>query len=159
LGCHREGGQNPPNIAYSGNERVTNTPKRRANLPRKTPPTRAPTQGPKARLMTLDRIDRRTKAAQFALETKDAIISDLGGLDNLSTLERHLAEHAAISSAVVADSYARWLGGEQIALAELATVQNTFLRVATTLGLSRRARDVTRDIDSYLQDNKENSIE
>jgi hypothetical protein len=88
------------------------------------PPNEAdkpPAHGPKARLVTLDQIDRRTKAAQLALETKDAIISDLGGADQVSTLERLLAEHAALASAVVADSCTRWLKGEQIALAELAT--------------------------------------
>jgi hypothetical protein len=42
--------------------------------------------------------------------------------------------------------------GEQVALTELATVQNAFLRVASSLGFSRRAKDVTRDIDSYLQE-------
>jgi hypothetical protein len=103
--------------------------------------------------MTLDQIDRRTKAAQLALETKDAIISDLGGLDQVSTLERLLAEHAALASAVVADSYTRWLKGEQIALAELATVSNTYMRAATALGLGRRAKDISKSIDTYLEGN------
>src|SRR5262245_9301341 len=105
----------------------------------------------KARLLSLDQLDRRTKAAQLALEAKEAIIADLGGADRLSTLERLACEHAALASAVVADSYARWLKGEQIALAELATVQNAFLRVAQTIGFSRRAKDVTTSIESYLK--------
>jgi hypothetical protein len=109
----------------------------------------------KARLVTLDQIDRRTKAAQLALEAKEAIIADLGGADQLSTLERLACEHAALASAVVADSYTRWLRGEQIALAELATVQNAFLRVAGSLGFSRRAKDLTATIDTYLD--KENA--
>src|SRR6516225_5538059 len=70
----------------------------------------------------------------------------------LSTLERLACEHAALASAVVADSYTRWLKGEQIALAELATVQNAFLRVASSLGFSRRAKDVTMSIDTYLDE-------
>ena len=114
-----------------------------------------PARAPKARLVSLDQIDRRTKAAQLALETKNAIISDLGGPDQLSTLERLLAEHAAMASAVVADSYTRWLKGEQIALAELATVSNTYMRAAMALGLGRRAKDVTASIDTYL--NEENA--
>jgi len=114
-----------------------------------------PVRAPKARLVSLDQIDRRTKAAQLALEAKEAIIADLGGIDQLSTLERLACEHAALASAVVADSYTRWLKGEQIALAELATVQNAFLRVAGSLGFSRRAKDVTTSIDAYLD--KENA--
>jgi hypothetical protein len=60
-----------------------------------------------------------------------------------------------MASAVVADSYARWLKGEQIALSELATVQNAFLRVASSLGFSRRAKDVSRDINKYLESTDE----
>ena len=58
---------------------------------------------------------------------------------------------------MVADSYTRWLKGEQIALAELATVQNAFLRVASSLGFSRRAKDVTTNINTYLE--KENTAD
>src|SRR5262249_37946018 len=107
----------------------------------------------------MDQIDRRTKAAQLALEAKQSIIADRGGADQLSTLERLACEHAALASAVVADSYARWLKGEDIALAELATVQNAFLRVAGSLGFSRRARDVTQSIDSYLEETNERQIQ
>src|SRR5262249_14492542 len=99
------------------------------------------------RLVSLDQIDRRTKAAQLALEAKEAIIADLGGIDQLSTLERLACEHAAMASAVTAESYARWLKGEEISLTEIATVQNAFLRVAGSLGFSRRAKDVTQNID------------
>jgi hypothetical protein len=109
-----------------------------------------PARAPKARLMSLDQIDRRTKAAQMALETKQAIIADLGGEDRLSTLERIACEHAALASAVVADSYARWLRGEDIALAELATIQNAYLRIAGAIGFSRRAKDAMT-IEAYLE--------
>jgi hypothetical protein len=84
-----------------------------------------------------------------------ALLSDLGGEEQLSTLERLLAEHAALASAVVADSYTRWLKGEQIALSELSTVSNTYMRAAMALGLNRRAKDVTASIDTYL--NEENA--
>ena len=53
----------------------------------------------------------------------------------------------------MADSYAKWMKGEQIALTELATVQNAFLRVASSLGFSRRAKYISRDINSYLEGN------
>jgi hypothetical protein len=112
-----------------------------------TPPVRAG----KVRLVSMDQIDRRTKAAQLALEAKQAIIADLGGLDQLSMLERLACEQAAMASAVVADSYARWLKGEEVSLPEIATVQNAFLRVASSLGFGRRARDVTTSIESYLK--------
>ncbi len=114
-------------------------------------PANPPAKIGKARLISLDQLDRRTKAAQLALETKESIVADLGGEDGLSTLERLACEQASLAAAVVADSYARWLQGEQIALAELATVQNSFLRVASTLGFQRRAKDVTPDLGAYLK--------
>jgi hypothetical protein len=113
--------------------------------------------GPRAlkeRLLDLSDLDQRTNAAKLAQQVKAEIIGDLGGEDQLSTLERLAAGHAALAAAVVQDSYARWLKGEQIALAELATVQNAFLRVAGSLGFSRRAKDVTKNIDQYLRDKK-----
>jgi len=71
----------------------------------------------------MDDLDRRTNAARLALETQDAIISDLGGEGQLSTLERLAAQHAALAAAVVNDAYTRWLKGEEVSLPELATVQ------------------------------------
>jgi hypothetical protein len=84
--------------------------------------------------------------------TKDAILADLGGAEQLSTLERLLAEHAALAAAVVQDSYARWLKGEQVPLTEVATVQNAYMRAAMALGLQRRSKDITQNIDSYLKE-------
>jgi hypothetical protein len=107
----------------------------------------------KARLLDLSDLDQRTNAAKLAQQVKANIIADLGGEEQLSTLERLACEHAALASAVVADSYARWLKGQEIALTELATVQNAFLRVAGSLGFSRRAKDISRDINKYLEGN------
>jgi hypothetical protein len=70
----------------------------------------------KTRLISMSDLDRRTKAAQVALETREAIISDLGGEDQLSTLERLAAEHAALAAAVTQDAYARWLQGQEVSL-------------------------------------------
>ena len=86
-----------------------------------TPPLRVG----KTRLISMAGLDRRHKANQLALATKDAILSDLGG--GLSTLERIMAEHAALASAVVADAYARWLRGDEIPLVEISTAQNCYL--------------------------------
>jgi hypothetical protein len=52
------------------------------------------------RLVTMADLDRRTKAAQKALETKSAIMADLGGEEQLSTLERIMVENAAMSAAL-----------------------------------------------------------
>jgi hypothetical protein len=104
----------------------------------------------KTRLISMSDLDPRTKAAQVALETREAIISDLGGSDQLSTLERLAAEHAALAAAVTQDAYARWLQGQEVSLPEISTIQNVFLRIAGALGFNRRAKDVTPSVSEYL---------
>ena len=113
---------------------------------------KAPLRIGKTRLISMDDLDRRTNAARIALETQDAIISDLGGADGLSTLERLAAQHAALAAAVVNDAYTRWLKGEEVSLPELACVQNCYLRIAGALGFARRAKDLTKSIDHYLEE-------
>ena len=85
-------------------------------------------------------LDRRTKAAQTAVATKSAIMSDLGGEDRLSTLERLLCENAAMASAVLRDMQVRWLQGEEVSLTEMVSVENVFNRTAAALGLSAGPR-------------------
>jgi hypothetical protein len=106
--------------------------------------------GGKVRLVTMQDLDRRTKAAQVALETKQAIMADPGGEERLSTLERIMVENAAMSAAVLRDAHVRWMSGQAVPVSELATLENTFNRTASMLGLSRRAKDVL-DINTYLE--------
>ena len=110
-----------------------------------TPPERAG----KVRLVSMQDLDRRTKAAQTAVATKSAIMSDLGGEDRLSTLERLQCENAAMASAVLRDMQVRWLQGEEVSVTEMVSIENVFNRTAAALGTKRRPKDVI-DINSYL---------
>ena len=85
-----------------------------------------------------------------AIATKIAIISDLGGEQNLSTLERLQAENAAMGAAVLRDMQVRWLQGEEISVPDMLSVENTFNRTAAALGTKRRPKDV-QTIDAYLK--------
>ena len=104
----------------------------------------------KVQLVTMDDLDRRTKAAQQAVATKDAIMADLGGKGRLSTLERIMCENAAMSAAVLRDAHVRWMQGEPVPVSEIATLENTFNRTAQALGLSRRTKDAMT-IEAYLE--------
>ena len=115
-----------------------------------TPPERIG----KTRLVSMADLDRRTKAAQTAVATKSAIMSDLGGEDRLSTLERLQCENAAMASAVLRDMQVRWLQGEEVSVTEMVSVENVFNRTAAALGTKRRPKDVI-DINSYLSKEKE----
>ena len=113
-------------------------------------PEAPPKQGGKARLLTLADLDRRTRAAQHAEDTRNAIVADLGGEDRLSTLELLQVENAALDAAVLRDLQVRWLRGEPVEVTQMATIENTFNRTAAAVGTKRRARDVTPSVDAYL---------
>ena len=70
------------------------------------------------RLRSIADLDGRTQAAQFAKETRDAIIEDRGGADSLGQMDRSLIEHWATGDAILRDAGIRWLKGEGVAITE-----------------------------------------
>ena len=113
-------------------------------------PAPQPKPGSKARLLTLDGLDRRTAAYAATRKLIDDIEGDLGGCDRLSTGERQLVQRAAVLGAVLTDTESRWVGGEPIDPTIYCTVVNAQRRVLETLGLKRTSRDVTPDLRDYL---------
>ena len=111
----------------------------------------------KMRFLTLEDLDRRTRAYQRVKETRAEVLADLGGEDQLSTLERIAADNVALLDAMLKDISARWLHGEAIDAADIATLQNTFNRTAAALGWQRRSRDVTPSLNAYLLAKEETS--
>jgi hypothetical protein len=105
---------------------------------------------PKARLLTLADLDGRTRAAQAVRSTMTAIATDLGGSEHLSTGEHQIIKRAALTGAMLEDMAARWLLGEPVDPALYATLSNAERRLLETVGLKRRARDVTPTLREYL---------
>ena len=105
---------------------------------------------PKVRLLTLADLDGRTRAAQTVSKTMSAIATDLGGSEHLSTGEHQIIKRAALTGAMLEDMAARWLMGEAVDPALYATLSNAERRLLETVGLKRRARDVTPTLREYL---------
>ena len=105
------------------------------------------------KLLTLKDLDGRTEAARKAVQMRNAIMTDLGGEEQLSTLERLQAENAAMGAIVLRDLHVRWLKGDEVSVAEMTALENTFNRTAAALGTARRAKDVMT-IDAYLDGEK-----
>lgn len=99
--------------------------------------------GRKVRLLCIDDLDGRTRAAQLVTRTIDAITSDLGGEANLSTGEQLLVRKVAMTAAMSDDLAARFLTGQEVDPAVYCTLSNAERRLLETLGLKRRAADVT----------------
>lgn len=116
-------------------------------LPRRGSRTR---QG-RARLLTIDALDSRTAACTAARQLIATLSADLGGEDALSAGERQLVMRAALTGAIAADAETRWLAGQQIELGDYLQAVNVQRRVLATLGLQRRARDVsTPSVEQYV---------
>jgi hypothetical protein len=110
-------------------------------------PRRSKTRKGKIRLLTLDALDARTAAAQSARKLIETLSSDLGGEDQLTAGEYQLVVRAAMTGAIVADFEARWVAGQQVPLCDYLQAVNVQRRVLATLGLQRRARDVSSTLD------------
>jgi len=104
---------------------------------------------PKARLLSLDDLDKRTAAARYAFELRDNVVADLGGEGSLSAIRLELASSLAVMSAMISDASARFLRGEQTDAGSIATLVNSRNRTAQLLGLDRVMRDAN-DLDSYI---------
>lgn len=105
-------------------------------------PKRTRTRQGKARLLTLDCLDQRTAAYHAAVALVASLTSDLGGDDQLTAGERELVRRVALCGAICADVEARWVAGQEVALADYLSAVNVQRRVLSTLGLRRRPRDV-----------------
>lgn len=105
---------------------------------------------PKTKLLTLADLDGRTRAAQVVGKTIASLVSDLGGVDHLSTGEHEIVKSAAMTGAMLENMAARWLTGEPIDPGQYATLSNAQRRLLETVGLRRRSRDVTPSLSQYL---------
>jgi hypothetical protein len=104
----------------------------------------------KARFMSLEDLDRRTGAYKTTRAIIEALEDDLGGADRVSTAERQLVQRAAVLGAMASDLEARWIAGSPVDPLSFATIANAQRRLLETIGLKRRARDVTPDLRSYI---------
>jgi hypothetical protein len=96
-----------------------------------------------ARFLSLRDLDGRSRAAARCRELVASLESDLGGSDRLSTAQRQLVQRAALLATQLEDFEVRWSLGEPIELQDYLATVNCQRRVLQSLGLERRARDVT----------------
>ncbi|MBK5960942.1 hypothetical protein CCR97_22445 [Rhodoplanes elegans] len=106
----------------------------------------------KAQPLTRGVIDRRTRAFANFTRVADGIAADLGGADQLTTIERALVEAFAGAAVALDDLSTRLLRGEQVDPGVQSQMITTLVRVATRLGTRRRAKTVTTpDLRTYIQ--------
>src|ERR1044072_8249569 len=109
----------------------------------KLPPSYGTKRSRKIRLVAINQLDGRTTAARRVRELTAALISDLGGADHISTGQSQLVQRADVLGAVIEDFETRWGAGETVDMAAYLSTINAQRRVLVTLGLERKARDLT----------------
>jgi hypothetical protein len=107
------------------------------------PARRKPHRATRPQLLTRDRLDGRTNAAKVFDRLVVDIEADLVGRDQLSTIERALVEAFAGACVTLHHLNTKLALGEEIDLGQHAQAVSAMVRIASRLGLRRRARDVT----------------
>jgi hypothetical protein len=93
--------------------------------------------------LTRNALDGRSNAIKQFDAIASSIVADLGGEDQLTTVQRHLIEAFAGASITVDNLNARLLLGEKLDILEYSTAISTMVRVASRIGLHRVATDIT----------------
>jgi hypothetical protein len=88
-------------------------------------------------------LDGRTGAVRVARTLIANLESDLGGAERLSAAERVLCQRAAVCAAMLEDLEARWLTGAELDTGAWCALANVLRRLLQTVGMERRAADVT----------------
>src|SRR5882672_2739131 len=103
----------------------------------------------KLRLLTRHALDRRTRASKQAEAIANGIAEDLGGVDQLSTVQRHLIEAFAGEAVKMHHLNAQLLLGKEIDLNDHSHAISNMVRIAQRIGVQRVARDVTPTVRAY----------
>jgi hypothetical protein len=125
--------------------------KNKARKPRKPPR--------KFKTGFLEKLDRRTENFQALNQTYESVIADKGGKDNLSKIELCLIERFCfLEFSLRAIEYKMTTGGANGETAELLGkwihATNSLIGLSRTLGLERRAKTISGDLQSYINSQK-----
>jgi hypothetical protein len=96
-------------------------------------------------------VDGRTYAAKVFDKIAGDVTADLGGRDQLSAVEAMLVEAFAGVWVMIDDFNTRALLGEKVDPYAYCQISSTLVRVASRLGLHRRARDVGPSLGDILR--------
>ncbi|WP_300271025.1 hypothetical protein [Halomonas sp.] len=91
----------------------------------------------------LEKLDGRTRLAQACRQRYAALTDDLGGHDHLSYQRRSLAKRAVWLEAVIETQEAALARGEDVDQGRMTQALNSLVGLFKTLGMDRKARDVS----------------
>ena len=95
-------------------------------------------------------LDGRSATARRFRDLVNAVVADVGGLDRSTEIKMGLLRRFAAATVQAELLEARMVNGEQIDIGQLCMLASTSVRIASRLGLERRARNVTPSVGQYL---------
>ena len=111
--------------------------------------------GPGWQLLARDQLDGRTLPARLYDKLIREITADLG--EDLTGIERTLADAYCITIVLLDDLSTRILLGQQIDMDALAQVIRCQVTLASRLGIARKPKDVSVTLDDYLSTGRKRS--
>jgi len=96
-------------------------------------------------------IDGRSVVARRYRDISNAIVSDIGGLDRCSEIRVHLIRRFAALACMAEQLEAALALGETIDLQDHALIASTMVRLATRIGIDRRAKNIVPDLKDYIE--------
>jgi hypothetical protein len=105
----------------------------------------------KIRPFTREQLDQRTAAFKMFESLYAAIAADIGGVDQVSAVQRELIEAFCGVAIRLNDLNTRGLAGQPVDLADLSLAASTLTRLASRIGIHRVPRDVTLDPIAYAR--------
>jgi len=99
----------------------------------------------------LAKLDGRTAIARVIRDRLEELQNDLGGRDQLSYQQRSLAKRAIWLEAIIEQQEIALSRGEEVDQGKLTQAVNSLIGLLKTLGLQRRARDLTPSLREVMQ--------
>jgi hypothetical protein len=96
-------------------------------------------------------IDGRSIVARRYRDIASAILVDQGGVDRCSESRIQLIRRFAAAAVLAEQLESRLANGEQIDIAEHATLSSTLVRLAQRIGIDRVARDISPSLGDLLR--------
>jgi hypothetical protein len=95
-------------------------------------------------------VDARLAAARRFHDLVSTIIADQGGIDLIAQVRLSLIQRFSAACVLAEQLEARMANGETVDIAEHAALTSSLVRVASRIGLARRAKDLTPTLEQYL---------
>jgi len=87
----------------------------------------------------MQRLDKRTVLGKAIVDRYEAVLGDLGGEDNISSIKCSLARRFTWYEAMIEGFECRAAAGEEIDIGSWTQLTNSWLGIARLLGLERKA--------------------